>query len=43
MSYNIPVTLFVLALTWIGERPRSVHVADVRGDAHCQDAVHQGD
>lgn len=41
--YNIPVTLSVLVLTWIGKRPGSIHVADVRSDAHCQDAVHQGD
>lgn len=33
----------MLVLTWIGKRPRSIHIADVRSDAHCQDAVHQGD
>lgn len=33
----------MLVLTWIRKRPGSIHIADVGGDAHCQDAVHQGD
>lgn len=43
MSNNDQVTWLVLALTWIWKRPGSIHIADVRSDAYCQDAVHQGD
>lgn len=32
-----------LCLTWISEGPGPVHVAYVRCDADCQDAVHQRD
>lgn len=33
----------MLVPTWVGKRPGSIHVADVGGDANCQDAVNQGD
>lgn len=45
--YNVIITSFEMTeekhFTWIGERPRSIHIAYVCCYADCQDAMHQGD
>lgn len=41
--YRLRLVISASVLTWVTERPGSVHVAYVRRDAHRQDAVQQGD